>query len=82
MLVGAPACRYRFDGEYIQTATIRPSSPATVAMPDDQTMTLFQSGPLRRRGVKYSQCGIAPKYAPMRDARVVYRMTSPLSSEL
>src|SRR5437773_7138829 len=76
-----PAYRYRFDGEYIQTPIIRPSNAANVAIPDDQMTTLLQSGPFRRSGVKYSQCGIAPKYAPMREAVVVYWMTSPFASD-
>ena len=37
MLVGAPACRYRFLGEYIQTMITTPISAATVPMSDDQT---------------------------------------------
>ena len=36
MLVGAPACRYRFAGEYIQIPMTTPRMADIVPMPDDQ----------------------------------------------
>src|SRR5437867_617622 len=77
MLVGAPARRYFLDGEYIQSPIAMPSSAAPVPMPDVQMTTWLHCGPRFLSGVKYSQCGMAPAYAPHRDALVVYWMTSP-----
>src|SRR5215204_495821 len=82
MLVGEPALRYFFDGEYIQTPTMIPRMAAPVPMPDDQMTVLLHSGPCFRSGVKYSQCGIAPRYAPQRDPVVVYCSTSPVVAEM
>src|SRR5579871_2642111 len=50
-------------------------------MPELQTTTLFHNLPFRRNGVKYNQCGIAPKYAPIRDSRVLDCTTSPVTFE-
>ncbi len=61
---------------------IMPRMDVSVAMPDDQMTTLFHIGPFRRSGTKYNQCGIAPKYAPIRDAVVVYWITSPVACEI
>ncbi len=82
MLVGAPALRYFFDGEYIQTPTTMPRMAAPVPMPDDQMTTLLHCAPCFRSGVKYSQCGIAPTYAPQREPVVVYCSTSPVLAEM
>ena len=53
----------------------------TVPMPEDQMTSRLHSSPCLRNGVKYSQCGIAPTYAPRREAVVVYCATSPVFSE-
>ena len=50
-------------------------------MPDVQMTTRLHCGRCFRSGVKYSQCGIGPTYAPRRDAVVVYCTTSPEAPE-
>ena len=60
MLVGVPAWRYRFRGEYIQTAITTPIRAAMVPMRDDHTTNENHWRPFLRSGVKYSQCGMAP----------------------
>ena len=81
MLVGTPEDRYRFDGEYIQTPTIRPRIAEAVPAPEDHTTSVLHCGPCFLKGVKYSQCGMAPTHAPSREARVVYCSTSPVASD-
>ena len=49
-------------------------------MPDDQIMNVIHSGRVRI-GVKYTQWVIGPRYAPRRDAVVVYWSTSPVAPE-
>src|SRR6202035_5045080 len=81
MLDGTPARVYCFAGENTQTPIAIPSSAATVPRPEAQITNWVHCSAWRRNGVKYSQCGIAPKYAPARDARVVYCATSPVTVE-
>src|SRR5262245_9277921 len=81
MPVGRPAFRYRFVGEYIQMPMTMPRMAARVPMPDVQMTTALHCGPCLRSGVKYSQCGMAPTYAPHREPVVVYWTTSPVASE-
>src|SRR5579863_1429 len=71
-----------FEGEYSHTPTTSPKIVVSVPNPDSPITALRHAGLLLRSGVKYSQCGIAPKYAPMRAPRVVYCTTSPDSSEM
>ncbi len=71
ILVSPAGNRYRFEGEYIQTPTASPRMDISVAAPESQITTWVHTDELVRNQVKYSQCGIAPKYAPIRDARVV-----------
>src|SRR5881397_1584402 len=54
-----------------------PTSAATAPTPDVQITIRLQASWCARSGVKYNQCGIGPRYAPMRDALVVYCTTSP-----
>src|SRR5206468_9223398 len=53
--------RYRLDGEYNQTPTMRPKSVRITPRPEDQITTARQAASLLRSDVKYSQCGTAPK---------------------
>src|SRR5262245_37210971 len=63
--------RYRLRGEYIHTPITRPKMAVAVPRPDAQMTTRLHCGPCFLSGVKYNQCGMAPTYAPHRDAVVV-----------
>ena len=59
-----------------------PSKAETVASPDDQMMKVLHCGPCLRSEVKYTEWGIGPRYAWMRDAVVVDCTTSPDACEM
>src|SRR5579863_407820 len=69
------------EGEYSHTPTTSSKILVSVLSPYSLITAFRHAGLSLRSGVKYSHCGIAPKYAPMREARVVYCTTSPDSSE-
>ncbi len=76
-----PEYGIRREGRAIQIPIINPRAEVTAPMPAAQVTIRLHSRPFSRSGVKYSQCGIAPKYAPRREARVVDCTTSPVTSE-
>ena len=61
-----------------QTPIAIPSPHIAVPMSEIQITKLLQKALFRRSGVKYSQWGMAPTYAPRRELVVVCCTTSPV----